>query len=507
MKTPILGQSYITPVLNIAANRCVNLYPETIIEGGNQAAALKGVAGLTLLATLGAGPVRGQWVMQDALYVVSGASLYRVNRDWTYLVLGAVTGTGKVSMADNGYQLFIATNPDGFIYNVRTDVFEQITDPDFPGAVTVAYLDGFFIFNRPNSQELFSTALLDGADINGLDYTSAESVPDNVIGVMKTNRELWAFGAQTAEPYYNAALIQFPLEPVSGAQNETGLAGPFGMCRAGNTIYWIAADERGQGHVMRANGYAAEPVSTFAVAQVMRNRDLSTATLFSYQQDGHEYIVLSYDENETTWVYDLSVSAWHERGEYRGRVLGRYRVDSHAYAYNTNVGGDYKNGNLYRIDPASNKYHDTFRPAIRAWRAAPATDRPYDQIRQHSLNVQMQSGVGLTAGANDASSHIILRDLNRVVLRDGHHVVTADRGPNDDAFPVMSLRWSDDGGNTWSSYHVASMGRIGQTGLRVDWRRLGAMKALRDRVYEVSTSANVPISITDADIGASPARS
>jgi hypothetical protein len=301
-------------------------------------------------------------------------------------------------------------------------------------------------------------------------------------------------------------LIQFPLEPIAGAQNETGLASPFGVCRAGNTIYWIASDERGQGHVMRANGYAAEPVSTFAVAQVLRNRDLSNATIFAYQQDGHEYVVLSYDRLETSWVYDLSVGAWHERGEYIGRILGRYRVDTHAFAYKTNVGGDYQNGNLYRIDPASNRYHDAFRPTIRAWRAAPATDRDYTQIRQHGLVVVMQGGVGLTAPANSQSNYILLRNGNRITLRDGAYVVTALRSLDDNSSPLMSLRWSDDGGNTWSNYHVTSIGRIGEYATRVEWRRLGAMLKLRDRVYEISASANVPISITDAQISATDAR-
>jgi len=41
------------------------------------------------------------------------------------------------------------------------------------------------------------------------------------------------------------------------------------------------------------------------------------------------------------------------------------------------------------------------------------------------------------------------------------------------ADPQVMLRWSDDGGHTWSNEHWRSMGQIGQTGYRTIWRRLG----------------------------------
>jgi hypothetical protein len=57
------------------------------------------------------------------------------------------------------------------------------------------------------------------------------------------------------------------------------------------------------------------------------------------------------------------------------------------------------------------------------------------------------------------------------------------------------LRWSDDGGHTWSSEHWKSMGAIGKFGKRTIWRRLGATMKIRDRVYEVSGTDPVRIYI------------
>lgn len=61
--------------------------------------------------------------------------------------------------------------------------------------------------------------------------------------------------------------------------------------------------------------------------------------------------------------------------------------------------------------------------------------------------------------------------------------------------PQMSLRWSDDGGHTWSNYYTRGAGQSGQFKKRVIWRRLGRA---RDRVYELSCSDEFPCSVVDA---------
>jgi hypothetical protein len=70
--------------------------------------------------------------------------------------------------------------------------------------------------------------------------------------------------------------------------------------------------------------------------------------------------------------------------------------------------------------------------------------------------------------------------------------------------PRAMLRWSDDGGHTWSNEHWKSMGRIGQFGYRTIWRRLGMTLAIRDRVYEVSGTDPVKIAIMGAELALRP---
>jgi hypothetical protein len=70
--------------------------------------------------------------------------------------------------------------------------------------------------------------------------------------------------------------------------------------------------------------------------------------------------------------------------------------------------------------------------------------------------------------------------------------------------PQVMLRWSDDGGHTWSNDHWRSMGKTGTYGTRVIWRRLGMTLKLRDRVYEVSGTDQTKIAIMGAELIMSP---
>jgi hypothetical protein len=85
-----------------------------------------------------------------------------------------------------------------------------------------------------------------------------------------------------------------------------------------------------------------------------------------------------------------------------------------------------------------------------------------------------------------------------------HFQNTQDTLVTKQKYPQVMLRWSDDGGHTWSNEHWASMGKIGEYGKRVIWRRLGMTTKLRDRVYEISGSDPVKIAIMGAELTATP---
>lgn len=515
MKSPILGSAYVARSVNAADNRMVNLFPEVVPEGGLELGYLQRAPGLRKLNTIGTGPIRGLWAFSGTsgtAFVVSGTTLYKIDTSWNATVIGTVAGSTPVSMADNGTQLFIAADGPSYIYNNNTQQFAQITDPDFPGAVTVGYLDGYFVFNEPNSQKVWVTQLLDGSSIDPLDFASAEGSPDGLVGIIIDHREAWLFGTNSAEVWYDAGGVDFPLQRIQGAFNELGCIAPLSIAKMDNSIFWLGQDARGRGMVYRANGYTGQRISTHAIEwQLQQYDDLSSAVAFTYQQDGHSFYVLNVPSGDTTWVFDAATNSWHERARLDNGLFRRHRANCQMNFNNEIVVGDFENGKIYAFD--LDYYSDDLDPQrwLRSWRAIPAGMNNLRRTAQHTLQLECETGVGLSETANAGD---LLNDSRviGVLLTEGSDTLVTELDvpiavtdiENFTMNPRVMLRWSDDGGHTWSNEHWKSMGRIGRFGYRTIWRRLGMTMKIRDRVYEVSGSDPVKIAIMGAELIMSP---
>jgi len=503
MKTPILGASYVARSVNAADNRMVNLFPEIVPDGGKEAAWLQRAPGLTLLATLPQGPIRGLWTFNNLAYAVAGEKFYQIDTNWTYVEKGTVAGTGPVSMVDNGTQIFIACNGPSYIYNSLTDQFAEITDPDFAGAVTVGYIDGYFVFNEPNSQKFWVTSLLDGTSIDPLDFASAEGSPDNLAALIVDHKEIWLFGQNSVEVWYDAGNPDFPLAPIQGAFNEIGCIAPYSVAKLDNGVFWLGADARGRGIVYRSEGYTGKRISTHAVEwQIQLYHNLADAVGYTYQQDGHSFYVLNFPSANTTWVYDVATQAWHERAAWEDYNFIRHRGNCQMSFNNEIVIGDYENSNLYAFDLDNYTDNNTTQKWLRSWRALPTGQNDLTRTTQHSLQLDCETGVGLNGPDYTYLEGLYLttEDSIKLITESGDYIVAEAGVPDVGVFPQVMLRWSDDGGHTWSNEHWKSMGKLGQFGYRTIWRRLGMTLKIRDRVYEISGTDPVKIAIMGAEL-------
>jgi len=485
MQTPILGASYVARSINAADNRMVNMFPEATTDGGKTAGFLNRTPGLEFLQTVGTGPIRALWAHQtngSDFYVVSGTEVYKLTSlTATPVKIGDVSGTGPVSIADNGATMFFACNGPSYTYYEPTGEFDQITDVNFPGAVTVGYLDTQFIFNEPNSQRLWSVDTINPSSgeyiypliFDPLFFSSADGSPDGVVAINCDHRQLWVFGTDSTEVWYNAGLANFPLAPIQGAFNEIGCVAAFSIAKLDNTLFWLGTDARGQGIVYKANGYAGIRVSTHAIEYaIAQYGNLADALAYTYQQEGHAFYVLTFPTANATWVYDVATQAWHERAGFDNGEFIRHRSNCQCNFGGNTVVGDFENANIYKFNLDIYADNGGVQKWLRSWRALPTGANNLKRTAQHSLQLDCETGVGLNTGQGST--------------------------------PEAMLRWSDDGGHTWSNEHWREMGAIGQYGYRTIWRRLGMTLKLRDRVYEVSGTDPVKIAIMGAELFVTP---
>lgn len=454
---PFIGPSYQLNSINMDAQRSVNLFPvKSEVETSKSIAALEGTPGIETFIELPTFPGRGGIEQNGRAFCVFGNTLYEVFIDGTYVARGTLnTSTGPVSISANGSQICIVDNPDGYIFNINTDVFTQITDPYYLGAVTVDFIDGYFVFNKPDSQIYFISALYNGLTGDPLDFASAEGSPDDLVAVKTVHQQVWLFGGQTAQVVYNSGDADFPLSTVQGSLMQYGCTAPYSVCSSANTVFWLGNDQDGYGVVFMATGYQPQRISTHAVERAIQSYGtLSNAVGYTYQEDGHFFYVLNFNSANTTWVYDVGLQQWHERAYFDNGSYQRQRQQFHIFAFNKHLVGDYENGKLY--EQALSIYTDDGAP-IRRMRISPhiADDLQYLYYSQFQLD--MQTGIGLDGTTTQPNYN-----------------------------PQIALSWSNDGAHTWSNEYWVSAGKIGQYKTRAIWRRLGRA---RDRVFKVVFTA------------------
>jgi hypothetical protein len=461
-----IGPSYTLQSVNVDCQRCVNLYPEMDeSQGGDEGevASLVSTPGLSLLATLPTGPVRNTFTDSSGqLWAVGGNVLYQVANDWTYTAIGTLnTALGNVSLADNGLQVVLVDGASGYSYDIATQVFAQITDPNFLGADQVSFMDGYFIFNKPGTNQFYLSPLNAVTPFDASMIGTAEASPDNIVGHVVIQESLYLFGDQSTEIFYDSG-DTFPFARIQGAVMEKGTTSAFSIQKIQDAAYWLAKDLSGQGIVYRGQGLQSQRISTYAIESAISGLDLSSAKAWSYQQAGHSFYCLNIPGTNTTWVFDTTTSLWHERTALAAGVYARHIADCHAFAYDTNVVGDYSNGNLYALD--LDTYTDNGSEIVRE-RTSPHVTKDKNRIFHTRFMVDMETGVG------------------------------TDSGQGSD--PQVMLQWSNDAGHSWSNEHWTSAGAIGARRTRVNFRRLGYA---RDRVYRVRISDPVKVTLLGAEI-------
>lgn len=474
-----VGAAYTAASLTQDAQDLVNMYPETdaylskksvISQGDRQVMALYPTPGLTTLATPGiTAAVRGLMVLPggNTMLAVIGNILYSLTTSYAATAVGTLTtSTGPVSITNNGVSAYLVDGANRYYYTWGTSTFAIVSDGAFNGGNTTDVIDNYMIYNNPNSNQWGCTNVLSVVS-GALNFTSTFVAPGNVVGLIADHRQVYILQEKTSEVWADTGQQPFPFQIIPGTSMQHGCAARGSIARLGESFAFLSADDRGQGFVIQMNGYTPVRISTHAVENAISKYPIiSDAIAYTYQQAGHEFYVLTFPTADATWVYDLATQLWHRRGWRDSKnVLHRHRSNCAAVFGGKVVVGDYQNGKLYSFDQSN--YTDAGDPIICTRRARHITN-DLKRMFFSDLQIQFQPGVGTATG----------------------------QGQN----PKAMLRWSDDGGFTWSNEHWAPIGKMGQYKNRCRWLNLGQA---RDRIFEVSVSDPVYRVIVSANLNAS----
>lgn len=480
---------------------CINWYPEVDPGNSKEVLGLLGCPGLTqLVAAAGGGapgfnstmtvwpqpysgpylPVRGFWELPANTDVANGGTVdntaLAVIGNTCYLVTAAftapsvfptlsmtrvgtlLTNTGPVCIRDNnagGYAV-IVDGPNGYLYKIATQGFTTITDPSFLGSDTVAYIDGWWIFNKPGTQTFYTNSQAYSTSFNALYFALKDAAADNLVAVWENKELLWLIGDKTTEIWYDAGGATFPFQRIVGTLIQAGCKAKFSVSRFGSQgqegLIWFGRSERGENVIIKTQGFIDQVVSNTSFGdEVAMYPTTDDAIGYTYQEDTHEFYVLTFPSADVTWVYDGQSGLLHKRLSYDpyANAFHRHRSNCFMNFAGMRIVGDYQNGAIYQL--TRNSYTDAGWPLLAKRRAPHIWDKGQrGRVFMASLQLDFNVGQGNPSGM----------------------------GTN----PVCTLAISRDGGHTFGNRTSAPMGAIGEYRTRTMWRKLGWG---RDNVVDV----------------------
>lgn len=452
------GPSYHLADIKAACQAAINCYPQKL-EGNNWM--MKGSPGEVAAISM-PGPIRGSFVSATGRWVVaSGNEFYEMLVDNDLVVTSTLRGslatsTGFVGMDDNKTQIAVVDGANLYIFNLLTDVFTLVVSPGWRGSDDVKELDGYFVFVDPGSDQFYISAIDDGTNIDALDFSSADSSPDDIITHRVSHRQLLLFGkGNSTEIWINSGNPAFPFVRYQSYTIDVGCVGKRAAINAADTVFWIGKTERGTGIVYMLVGNQPQRVSTLAVEEkLLSSTDLSQASMWTYQTEGHEFVGINAPGLDTTWVYDAALQQWHERAEWDDGLLPlRSRLVT-SFGTQQFAGDDY--GKIVRLDDTVNNLSGRTLKRRRTW------------------------------------PHYIQPSMEPVCYYGLELACTTGRGNG-----KINLQISNDGGTTYGPSLERGLGVTGQWMQRIRWLALGASV---NRVFSVWMTDDYPFNIHGAAV-------
>lgn len=359
----------------------------------------------------------------------------------SFAATGVTPGTGTCTLANEWTFNVPITTPAGAGGLEVINNFRAITAAGFPGGNTVTFLDGYFIVNAPNTRQFYLSQLYDGFTWNALSFASKEAYTDTLEAVAVDNSCLVLLGFISQEYWQDIGAFPFPLLRIPGSPTDMGVAARWSVARCNGELIYLGRARRGGLSVVTIRNYRPVTVSTpdldFLFNEYVNPGD---AIAFSYRQNGHEFYQISFQQQGVTWLYDATSEVWSTL--LSGDTTRHYANFGCQFDFHV-ITSDYRNGNLYILDPAS--YTDNGDLIARELITPHFfVNTSFNKLHIYRLRLDMEQGGGLNDG----------------------------QGQN----PQVMLQVSRDGGYTWGDEMWATCGAQGNFLSRAEWRRLGVSR-------------------------------
>ena len=399
--------------------------------------------------------IRSNLILVDGLiFFVAGTQLYQLDRLGNLTDQGTVGGAGFCELAANNIpddSQVLVLNGNGQAYVFQPSVgLSIVSDVDFNPASYATVLNERFWLPKDGSNQFFASAVSDGTDYPSAAIATAESAPDNVVACMAHKGALWVLGENTSEYWQSVNDSTLPVRQVKGAVYQRGCAAVHSVRETGDAFCFLADDKT----VMMVSGTQMQKISGLSFELEIKGDGSTRYPGYSKIDDAYGFFVdgpthkiyyLTFPTVGVTWGYDFSSGTWHKRESLN---QDHWRPIGAVAAWGKVIVGDAFSGKLYYITPGFKTENGTridckFTTPSLSWR----TD-----VTIPLIEVDMETGVGVTSGQGSD--------------------------------PQLLIRYSKDGGSSWTNKSDQPIGAKGDYRKRVPVRQFGRVVRNRDFIVE-----------------------
>lgn len=429
----------------------VNFYPSVIESpiSGVKRYRLEQRPGLVYDTSTATGAGRGVYYYNGSKFSVVGDQLYR-NGSAIQTLSTSTGAVGFHEFAGVAKYLVVLDGTSGWTIST-TNVVAQITDPDFPSphVVQAAYMDGYLFVADAGTDDIYNCDLEDIFTWTVGNFITAEMFPDTIIGLCRQNNYIVALGQQTIEYFYDTGV--FPGTPLArnpSALHQIGLAAADTLVQSEEQVIFVGQTAQGGRSIWIMNGFQPEEIGTDPVRKAIdaEGTNITNAKGFCIRAAGHRFYVINL--TSTTWVYDFKEQMWHQWANYDGTA--KFVCD---YA------SDYSTGSPLMQDRTTG-YIYVFTAGV----------------SKDATGVATTSNITSTA----ISSKLDYGSMNQKFM---HRFSVLCEVPNGSNSTSLSLYWSDDDYQTWSSARTVTISDTMPTTHQLGMFRRRAFKIVYSQAY------------------------
>jgi hypothetical protein len=354
---PFLGECYSDEAKPFSSQDVVNWLPAPAEKPGTltpeMAQTPPGLAPFVEVSGINTSkPVRGTYNCEGKLFTVIGNQLYQITNAGVAIPIGTIPGVTRTRFAHNqvtnGNQLVTVNGSAGYVYGTPTEVFQRITDPGYPGAITADFVDGYIVGIEPGRRFAFNSDLANALEYNTLDRFTSEYKPDLLVTQVVSNNELILLSETSGEVFYNSGAAQQPFR-TKRVFFDKGCSGRNNAAVVDNSFVFHANDGM---FYLYQNG-VPKRISTRPIEQAVAGLNWSQGFAEVWIDGGHSVVYWTFPGGHT-WGWDASSGKWHRRESYgltrwRANTLTKW-TKSGPGKRDEWVAGDFQRGRLWRVD-------------------------------------------------------------------------------------------------------------------------------------------------------------